>query len=324
VAAWLVRRLAASIAIVWAVVTLTFVLVHLAHGSPCGQPDGRPVAPEVCADLTRRFDLDRPLGIQYVKYLGALVHGDLGESLALHRPVAAALAEALPNTFALALTALILDFVLGLALGIYQAARERRFGDIALGNAALFVNSMPTFWLGLVLLLVFAQRLHWFPVGGPSDPVLCPRLDSLACLLDFGWHLALPALTLGLVGAAGTARYQRAALLEVVRQDFVRTARAKGLRERRVLLVHALRNALLPLITLFGLTFPFLLTGAVLVETVFAWPGMGRLAVTAILQRDYPIVTAAALVASVMVVIGNLLADALYGVADPRIRVRAT
>jgi len=126
------------------------------------------------------------------------------------------------------------------------------------------------------------------------------------------------------VGAAGTARYQRAAMLEVVRQDFVRTARAKGLRERRVLLRHALRNALLPLITLFGLTFPFLLTGAVLVETVFAWPGMGRLAVTAILQRDYPIVTAAALVASVMVVLGNLLADALYGVADPRIRVRAT
>ncbi|PYP49896.1 MAG: diguanylate cyclase [Gemmatimonadetes bacterium] len=323
-AAWLVRRLAASIAIVWAVVTLTFVVVHIAHGSPCGQSDGRPVAPETCAALIRRFGLDRPIGIQYVKYLGALLHGDLGESLALHRPVADALAEALPNTLTLALTALILDFALGLALGVYQAARERRFGDIALGNAALFVNSMPTFWLGLVLLLLLAQWLRLFPVGGLRDLVLCPRLDSLPCLADFAWHLTLPALTLGLVGAAGTARYQRAALLEVVRQDFVRTARAKGLPERRVLLVHALRNALLPLITLFGLTFPFLLTGAVLVETVFAWPGMGRLAVTAILQRDYPVVTAAALIASVMVVLGNLLADALYGVADPRIRVRAT
>ena len=183
---------------------------------------------------------------------------------------------------------------------------------------------MPTFWLGLVLLLVFGQRLGWFPVGGLRDLVLCPRVDSLPCAADFAWHLALPALTLGVVGAASTARYQRAALLDVVRQDFVRTARAKGLPERRVLLVHALRNALLPLITLFGLTFPFLLTGAVLVETVFAWPGMGLLAVNAILQRDYPIVTAAALVASVMVVLGNLLADALYGVADPRIRVRAT
>jgi peptide/nickel transport system permease protein len=324
VAAWLVRRLAASIAIVWAVVTLTFVIVHLAHGSPCGQADGRPVSPEVCADLIRRFGLDQPIWIQYYKYLGALLHGDLGWSFALNRPVADALADALPNTFTLALTALVLDFALGLVLGIYLAARERRFGDIALGNVALFVNSMPTFWLGLVLLLVFAQRLGWFPVGGVRDLVLCPRVDSLPCLADFAWHLTLPALTLGLVGAAGTARYQRAALLEVVRQDFVRTARAKGLRERRVLLVHALRNALLPLITLFGLTFPFLLTGAVLVETVFAWPGMGRLAVTAILQRDYPIVTAAALVASVMVVLGNLLADTLYGVADPRIRVRAT
>jgi len=324
VAAWLVRRLAASIAIVWAVVTLTFIVVHLAHGSPCGQPDGLPVSPAICADLTRRFGLDKPISTQYYKYLGALLHGDLGWSIALQRPVAAALAEALPNTFTLAFTALILDFALGVALGIYQAARERRFGDIALGNAALFVNSMPTFWLGLVLLLVFGQRLGWFPVGGLRDLVLCPRVNSFSCVADFAWHLTLPALTLGLVGAAGTARYQRAAMLEVVRQDFVRTARAKGLRERRVLLLHALRNALLPLITLFGLTFPFLLTGAVLVETVFAWPGMGRLAVTAILQRDYPIVTAAALVASVMVVIGNLLADALYGVADPRIRVRAT
>ena len=323
-AAWLGRRLTAEIAIVWAVVTLTFIMVHLAHGSPCGQPEGRPISPETCAELIRRFGLDRPLWIQYIKYLGALLHGDLGESLALHRSVAAALADALPNTFTLALAALVIDFALGLALGIYQAVRERRLGDIALGNAALFVNSMPTFWLGLVLLLVFGERLGWFPVGGLRNLVLCPRVDSLPCLADFAWHLTLPALTLGLVGAAGTARYQRAAMLEVVRQDYVRTARAKGLPERRVVLVHALRNALLPFITLFGLTFPFLLTGAVLVETVFAWPGMGRLAVTAILQRDYPIVTAAALVASVMVVLGNLLADTLYGVADPRIRVRPT
>jgi peptide/nickel transport system permease protein len=221
----------------------------------------------------------------------------------------------------LALAALLIDFSLGLALGIYQAARERRFADIALGNVALFINSMPTFWLGLVLLLVFAQRLHWFPVGGLSDPVLCPRLDSPYCLLNFLWHLALPALTLGLVGAAATARYQRAAMLEVIRQDYVRTARAKGMGERRVLLVHALRNALLPFITLFGLAFPFLLTGAVLVEEVFSWPGMGWLAVNAILQRDYPVVTAAALVASGMAVLGNLLADMLYAGADPRIRV---
>src|SRR6266480_666425 len=242
-------------AIVFAVVTITFFVVHLAQGTPCGGE--RPLPPDVCERERAVFGYDKPLQVQYVKYL-----------------------------------------------------------------AALLVNSMPVFWLGLVLLLVFAQWLRWFPAGGITNPILCPRLDSPYCLLDFLWHLTLPALTLGLVGAASTARYQRAAMLEVVRQDYVRTARAKGLREQRVLLVHALRNALLPIITLFGLAFPFLFTGAVLIETVFAWPGMGRLAVNAIFQRDYPVVTGAALLTSAMVVLGNLIADALYAVADPRIRVR--
>lgn len=322
-ATWLVRRLAASIAIVFAVVTITFFVVHLAHGTPCGPSGERELAPDVCQRERARFGWDQPLPVQYVKYLAALLHGDLGESFALRRPVADALADAIPNTFILALAALLVDFALGLALGIYQAVRAGRVGDIVLGNVALLVNSMPVFWLGLVLLLVFGQWLRWFPVGGVNNPVLCPRLGSAGCVLDLFWHLTLPALTLGLVGGASTARFQRAALLEVIRQDFVRTARAKGLRERRVLLVHALRNALLPVITLFGLAFPFLFTGAVLIETVFAWPGMGRLAVNAIFQRDYPVVTGAAILTSTMVVLGNLLADVLYAVADPRIRVRS-
>ena len=319
--AWIVRRLAAAIAIVLAAVTLTFFLLHLAGGSPCGQRDVQAVAPEVCARLREEFGLDKPIWVQYLKYLRAASHGELGQSFWQRRPVIDALGDAMPNTLMLAGAALLIDFALGLVLGVYQAARARRFADIALGNAGLFVNSMPTFWLGLVLLLVFAQRLHWFPVGGTHDPVLCAHLDSLRCAADRLWHLVLPACTLGLVGAANTARYQRTALLEVVGQDYVRTARAKGLSERRVFLVHALRNALLSIITLFGLAFPFLLTGAVLVEMVFAWPGMGWLSVTAIGYRDYPVVTATALVASVMVVLGNLLADVCYAVADPRIRV---
>src|SRR6266700_8425343 len=305
-------------AIVFAVVTITFFVVHLAQGTPCGGE--RPLPPDVCERERAVFGYDKPLQVQYVKYVAALAHGDLGESIGLHRPVADALADAIPNTFILALAALLIDFALGLALGIYQAARAGRFGDVAAGNVALLINSMPVFWLGLVLLLVFAQWLRWFPAGGITNPVLCPQIDSPYCLLDFLWHLTLPALTLGLVGAASMARYQRAAMLEVVGQDYVRTARAKGLRERRVLLVHALRNALLSFITLIGLAFPFLLTGAVLVETVFAWPGMGRLAVNAIFQRDYPLVTGAALVASGVVVLGSVLADVLYAVADPRIR----
>jgi peptide/nickel transport system permease protein len=322
VTAWLVRRLAAAIAIVFAVVTITFVLIHLAPGMPFGADDQRQVDPEVIARLRRQFGLDQPLPVQYVLYLRNLLHGELGQSFSQHRPVAAAIADAIPPTLTLAGAALVIDFALGLALGLYQAVRARRFGDIALGNVALFFNSMPTFWLGLILLLVFGQWLHVFPVGGMRDPVLCPSVTSARCLGDLLWHLTLPALTLGLVGAAATARYQRAAMLEVAGQDYVRTARAKGLRERRVLLVHVLRNALLPFITLFGLAFPFLLTGAVLVERVFAWPGMGRLSVAAIFQRDYPLVTGAALVASGVVVLGSLVADVLYAVADPRIRGR--
>jgi peptide/nickel transport system permease protein len=319
---WVVRRVAASIAIVWAVVTLTFFVIHAAPGSPFLPEQSQNVSPETIRRLVADFGLDRSLLEQYALYIRNLARGNLGESFALRRPVADALADAIPHTFLLALAALLIDFTVGLALGIYQAVRERRVGDIVLGNVALFVNSMPTFWLGLVLLLVFAQRLHGFPIGGIADPVLCPRVDSGACVLDFLWHLTLPALTLGLVGAAGTARFQRAAMLEVIRQEYVRTARAKGLGERRVWLVHALRNALLPFITLVGLAFPFLLTGAVLVETVFAWPGMGLLAVKAILQRDYYVVTGAAIVTSTMVVLGNLIADVLYAAADPRIRVR--
>jgi peptide/nickel transport system permease protein len=232
-----------------------------------------------------------------------------------------AILDTVPFTLQLAGIALLLDFTLGLGLGIYQALRANRLPDVVLGNVTLFVYSLPTFWLALILLLLFGEKLRLFPVGGASDPILCPTVDSLSCLVDRIWHLVLPAATLGLVGAAGTARFQRAAMLEIAQQDFVRTARAKGLPEPRVVLRHQLRNALLSFITRFGLTFPFLLTGAVLVETIFALPGMGRLTVDAILQRDYAVVTATALIASAMVVTGSLISDILLALADPRIRV---
>jgi len=253
----------------------------------------------------------------------ALAHGNFGYSFSLHRPVRDAIADTIPFTLQLAGAALLLDFLLGLGLGIYQAVRVNRLPDVVIGNVTLFIYSLPTFWLALLLLLIFGEKLRWFPVGGPNDLILCPVVDSLYCVADRLWHLVLPAATLGLVGAAGTARFQRAAMLEVATQDFVRTARAKGVPERRVVLRHELRNALLSFITRFGLAFPFLLTGAVLIETIYAWPGMGRLAFDAILSRDYPLGTATAWIASVGVVAGNLLADILLGVADPRLRVRA-
>jgi peptide/nickel transport system permease protein len=320
--AWLVRRAAASIAIVFAVVTFTFALVHLAPGQPFVPGAETPIDPSVVAELRRQFGLDQPLAVQYVKYLGALSRGHLGQSFALHRPVADVLAEAIPNTLYLTGAALAIDLLLGLALGVYQAVHARRLPDTWLGYTTLFLNSVPTFWLGLLVLLVFGELLGWFPVGGIVNPVIHDSLPWAGRVADRLWHLTLPALTLGLVGAAGTARYQRAAMLEVIGQDYVRTARAKGLRERRVVMIHALRNALLPLVTLFGLSFPFMLTGAVLVESVFAWPGMGKLAADAIFRRDYPVVMAAAICASALAVLGNLVADLLYAAADPRIRVQ--
>jgi len=318
---WLVRRVAAAIAIVFAVVTFTFILIHLAPGEPFRPGGDHDLDPVVLEQLQHTFGLDQPLPTQYVRYLGRLVRGDPGYSFSLRRPIGDLLAVAVPNTLLLAGTALAIDFLLGAAVGLFQAARVRRRTDVVLGNVTLFLHSVPTFWLALLLLLVFGVHLRWFPVGGREDVVMHASLGWLPRIGDVAWHLALPALTLGLVGAGGTARYQRAALLEVIGQDFIRTARAKGLRERRIWLVHALRNALLPMITLFGLAFPFLLTGAVLVETVFSWPGMGRLAADAIFARDYPLVTATALLASVMVVLGSLVADLLYAAVDPRIRL---
>lgn len=318
--AWLLRRLAATLAIVFAAVTAVFFAIRAAPGRPFLPPEGRRLNSAVEASLVRRFGLDRPLPAQYAAYLGALARGDLGESFSQRRPVRAALADAVPNTLFLAGAALAIDFIFGTLLGVLLALRRGSRTDTWLGSGLLVVYSLPTFWLGLVLLLCFGQWLHWLPVGGVTDPVLYDTLSLGGRIVDRLRHLALPALALGLVGAAGTARYQRAALLEVLDQDFVRTARAKGLSGARVLFRHALRNALLPTVTLFGLALPFLLTGSVVVETVFAWPGMGKLAADAILARDYPLVVAGALFAAVLVALGSLLADALTAALDPRTR----
>ena len=321
-AAWLARRLAASIGIVIAVVTLTFVVVHLAPGSPCGGDSDRPVDPGVTERCEERMCVTCPLPVQYARYVTAVARGDLGDSFRERRPVRAVLADRIPATLLLVGAALAIDFLLGAALGVYQAIRRNRWADVVLSQTTLFLYSVPTFWLALGAVLVLAVWLGVFPTGGISDPTLGPSTHWLVRAADVLWHLVLPATTLGLVAAAGTARYQRAALLDVLSQDFVRTARAKGVAERRVVLHHALRNALLPLITLLGLSLPFLLTGAVLIEHVFSWPGMGRLAAQAVATRDYPVVIAATMLAGIMVAVGNLVADLLYAAADPRIRLR--
>ncbi|MBI2403015.1 MAG: ABC transporter permease [Gemmatimonadetes bacterium] len=319
-AAFLARRLGAAVLVAFGVATITFLLIHLAPGSPlAGSGENPYVSAEAIAQMRRNFALDRPIHIQYVRYLTNLLRGDWGLSFTMHRPVLDAFRDALPNTLLLAAAALLVDFLLGVTVGTLQGMRPGSRFDRVCSAVTLTLYSVPTFWLGLMLVLVFGQELGWLPVSGVVDPALYHARDILGKLWDRAAHLILPGLTLGLIGAAATARYQRAAVLEVIRQDFIRTARAKGLSERAVA-VHALRNAVLPTITLFGLSLPVLLSGAVLVETVFAWPGMGRLAFEAIQRRDYPVVTGAATLVALAVVAGNFVADVLTRIADPRTR----
>lgn len=314
-------RLLYGVAIVFLVTTVTFVLVRLAPGDPFSRMvEGSPASAQFIEQARRNAGLDLPIQQQYLHYLAQVAHGDLGDSFSQRRPVWDAIRERIPATFVLALAALLIDFGLGIGIGALQGAKPRSRTDGVLSGVTLTLYSVPVFWLGLVLMLIFALALGWFPVEGAKSAVGYDQLSVLARLADRLHHLVLPAVTLGLVGAAGTARYQRAAMFDVIRQNFVLGARARGLTDRTVVLRHALRNSLLPTITLFGLSFPILLSGTALVETVFGWPGLGRFTVEAVWNRDYPVVTGAAVVAATMVVVGNLLADVLYWAVDPRTR----
>ncbi|MDP3774337.1 MAG: ABC transporter permease [Gemmatimonadales bacterium] len=321
---FLARRLALAALTTLAVVTITFTVVHLAPGEPMlGDAERLRADPATIARQRAAFGLDRPLPVQYALYLGNLARGELGESFVRRRPAGHVLRDALPNTLLLGGAALALSFLIGLATGTLQAARRGTFVDGALSVASLAAYSTPSFWLGLVLLLVFGQWLRWLPVSGMTDPVVHEFLSPARRALDVLRHLVLPATTLGLVNAAWIARFQRSALVDALGSPFVRTARAKGIAESQVLLKHALRNALAPVITLAGLSVPALLTGSVLVESVFGWPGMGRVTFEAIFARDYNVITAAAIVAGILVALANLLADLAVAVTDPRERLDA-
>jgi peptide/nickel transport system permease protein len=282
--------------------------------------EGHPASPQFIEQARQNAGLDLPVFQQYVRYVAGVARGDLGDSFSERRPVWDAIRDRIPATFALALTALLIDFALGISMGAVQGARPHSRTDGLLSGVTLTLYSVPVFWLGVVLMLVFALGLGWFPIEGSKSLVGYEQLSVFGRIGDRLHHLVLPAITLGLVGAAGTARYQRAAMLDVIRKDFIRGARARGLTEKTVVFRHALRNSLLPIITLFGLSFPILLSGAALVETVYGWPGLGRFTVEAVWSRDYNVVTGAAIISATMVVVGNLVADLLYRVVDPRTR----
>ena len=322
---FIARRLLGSIPLVLGIATIIFFVVNLAPGDPADRFSSPTMSAEARGQVRVNMGLDQPIHIRYVRWLGALAQGDLGVSFSRNRPVVDIIQELLPNTLLLSFTAIGVAFVMGILLGILQAVRQYSLLDSIASIVGLFFYSMPSFWLALMMVLVFSlfASVWGWPISFPAsdiqdiDYVFFSPIEKVQ---DRLMHLALPATSLALVLAAGIARYTRTSMLEEIRQDFVRTARAKGLSEPVVIFKHTLRNALIPVITLVGLYLPFLFSGTVFIESVFAWPGMGKLVVDAILQRDYPIIMGGSLVFAMMVVVGNLVADVLYAVVDPRIR----
>ncbi|HEU5170995.1 MAG TPA: ABC transporter permease [Gemmatimonadales bacterium] len=319
--AWLARRVTQAVATLAAVLVLLFFLMRAAPGDPLDRlAVDRPVTPEETAALRARYGLDQPVGRQFVAYARGALRGDFGTSIEYGRPVAALIAERMPPTLLLGGVVLLVNFTLGIWLGVAQAVRRGGPLDRVLGAASLAGHAMPSFWLGLALAWLVAVRWRLLPPAGMQDPLLDPAAGLAARAADLLAHLALPALTLCVVTLAGTMRYQRRAMLEVLRLPYIVTARAKGLPERIVRRRHAWRNALFPVLALFGLWLPFLVTGAVFVESVFAWPGLGSLAAEAVGARDYPLLMGTASLAAGLVVLGGLLTDLAYAALDPRVR----
>ena len=285
---------------------IVFLMIHLAPGDPVHLIVGPNVTPEVYNNIVERLGLNDPLPVQYFRFLSNVVRGDLGMSILQRRPVLDIIKEKLPITLELGFASLFISFAIAVPAGVIAAVKRKTFVDYASMTGALLGMSMPTFWVGLLLLYFFAYRWRIFPISGYGT-----------------WqHLVLPAFTLGLANAAITARMVRSSLLEVIRQDYIRTARSKGLAESVVINQHALKNALIPIITLLGLRVGWIMGGSVISELVFSRPGLGRLMIEAIFSRDYPIVQGSMLALTACIILANILADILYAVVDPRIKYR--
>ncbi len=305
-ARYLTRRLVASLLTLIGITVVTFSLTFLIPADPVRMIAGRSASAETVASIRHQLGLDRPLPVQYASYLGNLVQGDLGRSYVQKAEVTTLIASRLPATLLLMAGAIFFELLIGLPAGAFAATRRGRLADRSIMVLSFMGVSTPHFVLGLILLYVFAFLLGWFPLSGYGGPS----------------HLILPALTLGIAGGGWYSRMMRSSMIEVLRQDYVRTARAKGLGESSVILIHCVRNAILPVIAMIGLDVGIFMSGAVVVESVFGWPGIGQLAWQAIQRVDIPIIMGVTLVAAVAIVLGNLLADLLAPLIDPRIRLR--
>ncbi len=301
---FVISRLLSTVPVLFGVVTLVFFFLHLVPGDPVDMMLGEGAHTADRAELRERLGLERPLWEQYATYLGGLVQGDLGESFYFREPVVDTLLRRYPATLELTLASLVVAVLAAFPLGMIAAVRRGKPVDKASMTLAMLTAALPTFWLGPVFIVTFSVNLDWFPVSGREGPE----------------SLVLPAITLGLGMAALLSRMLRASLGDALGQEYIRTARAKGVHPLRLVGVHGLRNALIPVITIIGLQFGALLSGAVITETIFSWPGIGRLLITAIQTRDYPLVQGSVLVIAATYVIVNMLTDLLYAAVDPRIR----
>jgi peptide/nickel transport system permease protein len=314
----LMRRALAGLAVVFGVLTLMFFLLRLAPGDPAILLVGPTASPVQVEAQRKALGLDRPVAEQYAQWMGQFIRGRWGTSIATGRPVSAMIAEAWPATVSLVGISLLLSYLLGIIVGAVQASRGGAT-DTALSVVTVTLFALPGYWLGLMLVMVFTYWARALPSFGAAG-FDADFLTGWARLVDRLRHLALPLTTLTLIGIGGTARYVRGAMLDVKALPHVAIARAKGLSPRQVTLRHILRNALIPVLTLLGLSLPALFSGAVFIEAIFAWPGVGRIMVDAVGARDYPVIMAATAVSAVLVVLGNLLAEALAAWADPRLR----
>ncbi|GAA5784621.1 peptide ABC transporter permease [Chitiniphilus shinanonensis] len=330
---FLLKRIGVVIPTFLGITVLAFALIHMIPGDPVLVMLGeRNIDPAYYREAMHRMGLDLPLWQQYVNYLGRLLHGDLGTSLITQTPVMDEFLTLFPATLELSIAAMVFAVVFGLAAGIVAAVKRGTAVDHTVMGAALTGYSMPIFWWGLILIMVVSVHLGWTPVSGRLDiefdipPVTGLMLVDTLLSGDSGAfasaleHLILPAIVLGTIPLAVVARMTRSAMLEVLREDYIRTARAKGLSRTRVILKHALRNALMPVVTVIGLQVGTMLAGAVLTETIFSWPGIGKWLIDAISRRDYPVVQGGILLVASMIILVNLLVDLLYGVINPRIR----
>jgi ABC-type dipeptide/oligopeptide/nickel transport system permease component len=311
--AYALRRLFLAVPVLFGVSVLVFSVLHLAPGDPAAIMLGAQATKEDVQRLHRDLGLDQPLVIQYLHWIGQVARGDLGRSIPLGRAVLPEVLLRFKATLVLTAGALVIAVLLGLVAGIISAVKQYSWLDRLSMGVAVTGVSLPVFWTGIMLIIVFALQLRWFPSSGMSSPYGSGVADVL-------WHLVLPAVTLGTASAAALARLTRSSVLEIIRQDYVRSARAKGLAERAVIARHVLKNAINPIITVLGVQVGFLLGGAILTETVFSWPGLGSMMVRAIQARDYPLVQGGVLLIATTFVVVNLAVDLLYALFDPRIR----